>query len=113
MTKEKRTIVSIHHFEDLYASIVKEGAKSPVFRVEYHIGQVWQSSDYEDENGNYLEEPVHHYKDVKIYHIIHEETGIEIPFSCRETLNTFQPTFSDVLQNLVQYGLEKGTVIRE
>jgi hypothetical protein len=104
----ERFLVAKHYFEPIYGSIVKKGCKDGLFRVEYHIKKVWDNSIYHDDNGNFLDEPIHNFRDEKVFHIIHDATETEVPFV--QGYSAHQPDFSLVLQNLVAYGVKVGTL---
>ena len=58
----ERFLVAKHYFEPTYGGIVKKGCKDGLFRVEYSIKKVWDNSIYHDDNGNFLDEPIHNFR---------------------------------------------------
>ena len=106
--KNERFLVAKHYFKPSYGSIVKKECKDGLFRVEYSIKKVWDNTIYHDDNGKFLDEPIHNFRDEKVFHIIHEATETEIPFV--EGYSSYQPAFDVVLQNLVHYGMKIGTL---
>ena len=101
-----RKIVSRFYLGKEWRGIVVKGGDAE-FRIEYHLEDIFDYSVYpekmEDEIKNF-------YKQVKIFHIIHESSGTEIKIVNFDKYN--EPTKIILLESIVDYGLKKGTLKR-
>ena len=101
-----RKIVARFYLDNVWRDIVVKGGDA-VFRIEYHIEDVFDYSVYPEK----MEDEIKHfYKQVKIFHIVHESSGTEIKIV---NFNKYdEPTKIIVLESIVDYGLKKGTLKR-
>jgi len=86
----KRVLVAKYWFDPKYNNIVKKGSDA-IFRVEYQS----EKRGYKGQEFN-------------VYYIVHEATDTEIAIP--NGFNVDQPTFWNVLEYLIEYGLKVGTL---
>tara|TARA_R110000744_G_C19107271_1_gene534294 strand:- start:39 stop:380 length:342 start_codon:yes stop_codon:yes gene_type:complete len=102
-----RKIVARFYLDNVWRDIVVKGGDAE-FRIEYHLEDMFDYSVYPKK----MEDEIKHfYKQVKVFHIVHESSGTEIKIV---NFNKYdEPTKQIVLESIVDYGLKKGTLKRE
>jgi hypothetical protein len=102
-----RKIVARFYLDKEWRGIVVKGGDAQ-FRIEYHLEDRFDYSVYPEK----MEDDIKHfYKQVKVFHIVHESYGTEIKIV---NFNKYdEPTKQIVLESIVDYGLKKRTIKME
>ena len=101
-----RKIVARFYLENEWRGIIVKGGDA-VFRVEYHLEDMFDYSVYPEKMEDEIKD---FYKQVKVFHIVHESSGTEIKIVNFNKYN--EPNKQIVLESIVDYGLKKGTLKR-